>query len=245
MAVFPNGTVFLDDPSEEHELHLLSCLFKKEWRITTLTVWGLWCGKAFMYWGTIQIVTLVFSDTNGQDLPDDQTYTFDYGAIFSSSAAEIVGQTIAILVVERIGRVLPMSILYLLGGISVVALCTLAELGTASRTVMIVLAFLARMFVMGAGGLVWLATAEVFPTQVRSTGHASASAIARIAGASTPWLVSSDNSFKTIAIAMGVFSFYTSSISCFLPETAGRAMGTANTNLSTDAKGRPQVSELL
>lgn len=151
------------------------------------------------------------------------------------------GQTLAILMVDRVGRVLPMSILYLLGGISVVGLCTLAGSLTADRTSLIVLAFLARMFFMGGNGLCWLVTAELIPTQIRNTGHAAASAIGRIAGACTPCLISEENSFQTIAIALGCIALYQSSITCLLPETRGRALGTA----APFGADPPQTSELL
>ena len=151
------------------------------------------------------------------------------------------GQTLAILLVDRVGRVLPMSILYLLGGICVVGLCTLAGSLMADRTALIVLAFFARMFFMGGNGLCHLVTAELIPTQVRTTGHAAASAIGRIAGACTPWLISEENSFTTIAIALGAISLYQSCITCLLPETKGRAMGTA----ASFGADQPQTSELL
>ena len=91
LETFPEGLQFIEDPLEEHGMHSLSCLFQKEWRTTTLTIWGVWAGQPFLYWGTILLVTLVFSDT--QDLKDDQTYSFDYAAIFASSVAEVVVRT--------------------------------------------------------------------------------------------------------------------------------------------------------
>jgi len=58
-------------------MHSLGCLFQKEWRTTTLTIWGVWAGQPFLYWGTIILVTLIFSDTDPQDLKDCLLYTSD------------------------------------------------------------------------------------------------------------------------------------------------------------------------
>ena len=116
------------------------------------------------------------------------------------------------------------------------ALCLAASNRPDDRGLLIGVSFLARMFSMGASNLSWLVTAELFPTQVRNQGHASASFVARIGGASSPWLISSANSFETIAIAFGAISLWTSGCALLLPETTGRALGTANSaSFSEDA----------
>lgn len=90
----------------------------------------------------MQIVTLVFSETEVSI--EGPIYKFDYVAIFSSSTAEFIGQTIILFLVNR-GRVYAQSVLYLLGGIMVTGLCLMAETGTAERSTLIILAFLGRM----------------------------------------------------------------------------------------------------
>ena len=165
--IFPLSVEFVEDPNEETEMNSIFALLRPEWRRMTLAIWGVWAGKSFMYWGTMQLVTRVFSDQNPEDLAANEDYSFDYGAIISSSAAEIVGQSIAILFVERAGRIWLQSSLYLLCGITAVGLCLTAASNSAERGVLISVAFLARMFSMGASNLSWLVTAELLPTQVR------------------------------------------------------------------------------
>lgn len=252
LARFPDGVVFVEDPNEEKEMDSFWALFNPEWRTTTLAIWGVWAGKSFMYWGTMQLVTLVFSDQNPGDLAVTENYSFDYGAIFASSVAEIVGQTIAIYMVEGHGRIMLQSCLYLLCGIGGVGLCLTASNYPTERAYLICIAFFARMFAMGASNLTWLVTAEILPTQIRNTGHSSACAVARIGGACSPWLVSTDNSFETIAIAFGAISLWTSGMVLLLPETTGMAIGTAHLssnkkqNIDCDSSTRTQQpSEFL
>jgi MFS family permease len=208
--------------------------------------------------GTVQIITLVFTgEPDSQSLGEgSSSYTFDYAAIFLSSTAELVGVTITMLLIDRTGRVATQSVLYVVGGLMVFGMCWLA--GTSNnptgsfagenRVPLIVLAFFARMCVMGGAQLTWIITAEILPTQIRTTGHAMASAVARVGGASMPWLASTDNSFQLMAIVMACIGVYTASMVCMLPETAGRSMGTARmmSSGSYDTNGNPlKVSEIL
>lgn len=243
LETFPEGIHFIRDPlEEEDQVHSISHLFEKEWRGLTFSLWGVWIGKSFMYWGTVQIITLVFSGQSTEGgLP---TYDFDYTAIFLSSLAECFGCGLTILFIDWTGRKVTQSVFYILGGLFVFAMCWIAsQSNQGNRAAMIAFAFLARMCVMAAAQLTWLITAEIIPTQIRTTGHALASAVARIGGASTPWLASSDNSFQTIAIIMAIIGLYTGAMVCTLPETKGRSLGTAR--MSSMGPDNTEVSEIV
>jgi len=71
----------------------------------------------------------------------------------------------------------------------------------------------------------WVSTAEILTTEIRATGHSAANAVARIAGAVSPYVVSSENSFTTIGIVTLCLSFMTCLSSWRLPETKGRSLG--------------------
>ena len=102
-------------------------------------------------------------------LSDSNSYDFDFKAIFISSSAELVGSTFIILFVDRFGRVPIQIMAYLLAGVCVSSLCLLASMGY-SRSILIVLGFLARVFEMTATCVTWTATAEILSTDIRSTG---------------------------------------------------------------------------
>lgn len=242
MNTFPDGMILYDHHVDE-EVHSISALFQPEWRRMTFLLWGTWIGLAFLYWGTIQVVTLVFTDSGNK--ATDDPLDFDYLAIFSSSCAEIVGQTMVIGMISWVGRPQITSLMYLLGGISVFGLCLAASDKTAARGTLVVLAFIARGFAMGASSMTWIVTAELLPTQIRTTGHSAANAVARIGGAVVPFLVSPSNDMRVIGTVMGCVSIATSAIAWNLPETSGRALGTAGkVELGSDQK-RIHINEIL
>ncbi|CAB9497349.1 Synaptic vesicle 2-related protein [Seminavis robusta] len=240
---FPEGVTLIDKHEADTEVASVFTLLKPEWRKMTILLWSTWIGLAFLYWGTIQVVTLVFVDES--QLKNGDVLTFDYGAIFSSSCAEIVGQTLVILLIHRAGRTKITSLMYLLGGICVFGLCWAASDITTPRSVLVVLAFFARCFAMGASSMTWIVTAELLPTQIRTTGHSAANGVARLGGAISPFLVSPANPIGLIGLVMGVVSILTSVVAWNLPETAGAAIGTAGKR-ELDPDGKPiQVSEIV
>ena len=81
---------------------------------------------------------------------------------------------------------------------------------------------------MGSSATTWVATAEILPTEIRNTGHAYANAVARIGGAISPFVVSSDMDLRFVGSIMAAVSFVTCILSWHMPETQGKALGTAH-----------------
>jgi len=123
---------------------------------------------AFGYYGTILTVTRVFEEDG---VGNDGNLEFNYTSIFISSAAEFVGLTFVIMTVESVGRIWPMSLNFLLGGTFVLILALSAANGNVSGTFLTANAFFARSVEMGASCLLWVTTAEVLSTEIRSTGN--------------------------------------------------------------------------
>lgn len=233
-TIFPVGIRVIDDEDEGDS----NCcdLLSPNWRRITLVLWGTWAGFAFVYYGAIMAITLVFAsseESSGQissAASDDQvgrsyTYSFDYGAIFVSASAELAGTTLIILLVDRVGRVPSQSASYLLGGISIFCLCLLASRDNPNRAQLILAAFLSRMFFMSATCATWVSTAEILTTEIRTTGHSAANAVARISGAFCPYVVSNTTPFRTIGALLLAISVSTCLFSWNLPETKGKRMG--------------------
>eukprot|EP00538_Stauroneis_constricta_P000873 CAMPEP_0119571464 /NCGR_PEP_ID=MMETSP1352-20130426/44134_1 /TAXON_ID=265584 /ORGANISM="Stauroneis constricta, Strain CCMP1120" /LENGTH=551 /DNA_ID=CAMNT_0007621145 /DNA_START=144 /DNA_END=1799 /DNA_ORIENTATION=- len=212
---------------EEEESSHFADLFKPKWLTTILYLWGTWGFFAFGYYGTILAITAIFaSDSNSENGDDDipDVAEFDYGAIFVSNSAEFIGTTIAILLVDRAGRI-PLQIAsYLLAGIGVCMLCVLADRGY-SRDVLIGFGFLARIFEMSGSCVTWVSTAEILTTEVRTTGHSSANAIARIGALISPFVVEDSISLVKLGMVMLVVHTATAIFVSQLPETAGGRMG--------------------
>lgn len=224
--VFPDGMTIVDEDEEGDST--ICDLLAPNWRRTTLLLWVTWAGQAFLYYGTIIAVTLVFATEQGDDDHEsNRAYEFDYGAIFAAGSSELAGTTLVIFLIDRVGRVPSQSISYLLGGLSAFALCILASGSSPNRSHLIATAFLARMFMMSGSCTTWVSTAEILTTEIRATGHSAANAIARIAGAVSPYVVSSENSFPIIGIVTLAMSAITCLSSWNLPETKGRSMGSS------------------
>mmetsp|Transcript_51513 Transcript_51513/g.124389 ORF Transcript_51513/g.124389 Transcript_51513/m.124389 type:complete len:683 (+) Transcript_51513:67-2115(+) len=147
---FPEGTVLVDEHAptqsdtqqETHQekncCYLLSSPQRR--KISFFLMWQ-WFGLAFVYYGCIIAVSIVFSDEESGDdsigagdvstdvdsaAADTGTssgsFEFDYSAILISSSAEVVGLSFAILVIDCWGRVRTQTWTYFLGGLCVLIL---------------------------------------------------------------------------------------------------------------------------
>jgi putative MFS transporter len=219
-VLFPEGTVLAS--KEKHST--VRDLFSPQWKWITLRLWGAWAGFAFLYYGTILAVTLIFS--SDKEARANGTYEFDYTAIFASSSAEIVGLTVVIFTVDTIGRIPSQTFCYIGGGSSVFLMCLFASMNS-HRGILLSFSFLSRLFMMGATSLTWVSTSEILSTEVRTTGHAAANAIARIGGSLSPFLISERTPLLAIGIVMLCISLTTARFVSKLPETKGVAMGVA------------------
>ena len=209
-------------------------LLKPKWRKLTLLLWGVWFFLAFSYYGTIMIVTRVFEEDNdsnnddsiSNDDDDDDSVSFDYLAIFISSTAEFFGTTLVILTVDVWGRVMSQVIFYCFGGLFLYLLCMFAD--NASNTTLTAFAFMARIFTMASTCCTWVAAAELFGTEVRTTGHSSCSAMSRLGGIIVPFIVYSNISFPYIGVIMLVVHYLVTILVMQTPETQGKEMGKAH-----------------
>jgi len=220
--VFPSGFVIKPEP-EENSSYLQ--LFTPKWRKITLLLWGVWFGFSFAYYGTILAVTRVFQDNSDNS---DGTPNFNFEAIFISCTAEILGTTIIIFSVDSIGRIRSQQLSYTLGGLCVFMLCLPSLKGSVGT--LTVLAFVARVFEMAASCLTWVTTVEILTTEIRTTGHSAANAVARIGGFICPYVVEGNTKLFTVGIVMIVIHALAVFCVTFLPETKGKAMGFHDTS---------------
>ena len=144
--LYPDQIVL--QPEEDEVESTCTDLFLPKWRGITLRLWGAWMGFAFGYYGAIMATTRVFSTSSDSS---DSTEDFDYGAIFISSFAEVVGTTLVILVIDRWGRIPLQVVSYSVAGIALALLCMLAG-GSSSfssaRLPLVSLGFTTRVFEM-------------------------------------------------------------------------------------------------
>jgi putative MFS transporter len=229
--LFPEGCEIMEEEEEEADF----CeLFSPKWRWTTAKLWGAWGAFAFGYYGTIMMITEIFDDAQERSsdamvggVPAEETYNFDYGAIFVSSSAELVGTTFAIFSVDRVGRIPLQVVSYAMAGLSVCSLCVLASQG-AHRNILITLGFTARIFEMSGSCVSWVSTAEILTTEVRTTGHSAANAVARIGSLFAPFLIEGHSSLTKKGFIMLAIHCITVACVSQLPETKGAHMGASS-----------------
>ena len=232
--LFPQNCILCDEEQrslerQSEEQKGWGDLFTERWRNTTLLLFIVWIGEALCYYGAVMLSTRVF-DTNLN--ANDQKAMFDYSAIFFSSLSEVVAITVAIALVDHIGRVKLLVTSYICGGISLSLLCLVVH--SASRSTLIILAFIMRACEMFEASSVWVITVEIFSTDIRSTGHGATNTMARFGGFLSPYVVSSYWSYRQIGIIMLLFHLFIAFCASQLPETKGVQMGKVVKSKSND-----------
>ena len=148
-----------------------------------------------------------------------------------ANAAEIVAIIFMVMYVDKLGRIPIQTFCYFGGGVLVVILCLLtAKRDTTAHqqfmcVTMVILAFGVRMLNMAASCTTWVSTAEIFTTDIRSTGHSAANAVARVGGFVVPFIVSVSAPLPVIGGSMMLVAIGTSYCASQLPETKGRDLG--------------------
>ena len=250
-SVYPIGTEL---EHEEEETGKFSDLLSPKWKRITLLLWGAWTGFAYCYYGTIIAVTRVFEvddeaamdDDIGNGAADDDMKNagvqFDYQAIFISSSAELIGTALVVFLIDRAGRIASQVSAYLIGGVCLFLLCFFSESG--SRTFLICVSFGARVCEMMGSCVTWVTTAEVLSTEIRTTGHSAANAVARTGGFFSPYLVGGKLSLPTVGIIMLVIHVFTAFCASRLPETRGKRLGHALSMAVDDSGGYQFETEM-
>ena len=170
-------------------------MFTKGLRSTTLLLFTMWFTTAFSTYGIGLLTTQMFqSGINGCQpyASENQTATSgncrrlsnaDYTDYMTTSGSEVLVFLVVYFVIDVIGRKRCLTIEYALGFLSIIAL-----LFCSSRTVVVVLIFIFRGALASSFGTVYLYSAEVFPTNVRSVGLGCCSMFGRLGAMITPFV---------------------------------------------------------
>ncbi|GFY80563.1 major facilitator superfamily protein [Actinidia rufa] len=163
----------------------LLILFSSKLIRTTLSLWILFFGNAFSYYG---IILLTSELSSGQSkcgsiaLHSENSHGDSlYVDVFITSLAELPGLILSAIIVDRIGRKLSMAIMFALGCILLLPLVFhQKEILTTG------LLFGVRMCMMGTITVANIYAPEIYPTSIRATGFGVASAVGRIGGMVCP-----------------------------------------------------------
>jgi MFS family permease len=167
-------------------LRLLSSRHRK----TSLLVWVIFFGVAFLYYGVV-LLTTSLNVRDDEDASGEiaclahgapKLSTSEYADIFLSSMAEIPGLIIAIFIIDRIGRRRSMGFTLVATAVCIFPLA-FESISTGFRDFVL---FCARSSAMAAFTVLYVFAGEVYPTTIRSTGVGVGNGFARIGGILCP-----------------------------------------------------------
>lgn len=203
----------------------LRALLHPRLRRTTLTLWAVWLGIAFGYYGVFVWLPQVFTD--------QYDFLAGYRYVFYLALVQLPGYLSAAWLVERWGRRQVLGWYLAISAIGTFAWAAATGVGWVLAT-----AALMSFFSLGAWAALYAYTPEVYPTQLRTSGVGVASGYARVGGAIAP-LVGGALFPVSLVLALSVFaaSFLISAllVVALAHETRGRPLVDTLEDLSTYA----------
>jgi putative MFS transporter len=200
-------------------------LFTARYARRTVMLWILWFGVVLTYYGMfLWIPSLLVARGFDDARPGQANMLF-----FLSTLAQVPGYFSAAWLVERWGRK-PTLVLYLLG--TAVSAYMFGNVGAgtdvAQTNVVVLWLSLLSFFNLGAWGIVYTYTPELYPTSVRATGAGVAAAVGRIGGIIgpylTPVLVTAIATNGTFAVFMVLLVITAAAVAILGEETRGRSL---------------------
>ena len=151
-------------------------LFAPAYRRRTAMLWILWFGITLTYYGIFLYVPSLLVARGLSEVRSNEFF-------FLSTIAQVPGYFSAAWLVERWGRK-PTLVAYLLG----TAVCAYLFGNAGTGTLAFTWAALLSFFNLGAWGVVYTYSPELYPTAVRATGSGVAAAVGRLGGIIGPFL---------------------------------------------------------
>jgi len=192
-------------------------LFSKKFIRRTIFLWLLWFGIVYSYYGIFTWLPSLLA-LKGFTL----TKSFEY--VMTMTLAQIPGYFSAAYLVDKMGRK-PTLAIYLIG----TAISAYFFGQSTDVQSILVLGSLMSFFNLGAWGLVYTYTPELYPTQARATGSGWAAGFGRVGGILAP-----------VVVGLMIGSYHLSSQSVFLMFAAVLILTALNVIiLGEETKGRP------
>lgn len=161
-------------------------LFNQKFRVRTIMLWLTWFGIVFSYYGIFMwLPSIVYAQ--GFEV----VKSFEY--VLVMTLAQLPGYFTAAWLVDKIGRRYTLSIFLLMSGVFAFFFGN-AE----SSTTLLINGAAMSFFNLGAWGVIYTYTPELYPTFIRALGSGYAAGFGRIGGIIAPALVGSfiANGFK-------------------------------------------------
>jgi len=167
---------FEDESTPIFKLNVFT-LWKKAFRVRTLMLWLAWFGIVFSYYGVFMwLPSIVF--TQGFEV----VKTFEYVLIMT--LAQLPGYFAAAWLVDIIGRRYTLSSFLLMSGV-----CAYFFGNAENASNLLMWGAAMSFFNLGAWGVIYTYTPELYPTAIRALGSGWAAGFGRIGGMLAPMLV--------------------------------------------------------
>ena len=172
----PFDSEFEEESTPIFKLNVLT-LWKPSFRVRTLMLWIAWFGIVFSYYGIFMwLPSIVF--TQGFEV----VKTFEYVLIMT--LAQLPGYFAAAYLVDLIGRRYTLSSFLLMSGV-----CAYFFGNSATASDLLMWGAAMSFFNLGAWGVIYTYTPELYPTAIRALGSGWAAGFGRIGGMLAPMLV--------------------------------------------------------
>ncbi len=167
---------FEDEATPIFKLNVFT-LWTKAFRVRTIMLWLAWFGIVFSYYGIFMwLPSIVFSQ--GFEV----VKTFEYVLIMT--LAQLPGYFAAAWLVDVIGRRYTLSSFLLMSGV-----CAYFFGNAATASELLMWGAAMSFFNLGAWGVIYTYTPELYPTAIRALGSGWAAGFGRIGGMLAPMLV--------------------------------------------------------
>ncbi|CAH1776009.1 unnamed protein product [Owenia fusiformis] len=145
-----------------------------------------------------------------------------YINLFFSGLVEFPGYLFAVLTLDRIGRRKSLATCLCVGGLACLACFPIPKHLGLLKTIF---SLIGKCAISGSFAIIYLFSAELFPTVVRNVGVGAGSMCARIGGLIAPFIGYAAIAWKPMPyIIFGVFSIAAGLLTLLLPETLNRAL---------------------
>ena len=217
----PPGKLRVSAVKSEEDITVMD-LFKHDQAQLTLVIWALWFLVTLLYYGVILLTSEIFASEDDPVSGCRKLKADDYKDVFITSTAEILSLVAAVTMVDMLGRKMSLVCAYsgMALGFGLLVLVSDSRTGQASML------FIARGCANWAFTVVYIGTAEMYPTVYRTTGLGSASAMARIGGFAAPYIaqVMYDAAPVIAILSMAALSMLAAYVTTLLPEITGERL---------------------
>eukprot|EP00118_Oscarella_pearsei_P022621 m.264147 g.264147 ORF g.264147 m.264147 type:complete len:595 (+) comp40466_c0_seq4:76-1860(+) len=202
--LLPGGAKQMSQPKKKSRGEISDLFSSKERLLTTVLLWPIWFAVAFGYYGIVLLTTEVLSiidelkaggHTDGTFMPCyDHTFQRnhtcallvldDYMQVLWTTAAELPGIILTVVLIERLGRRKTMALEFGICGVVffLMFICPI------NKVALMALIFIGRASMTGAFQTVFVYTPEVYPTSIRAIGLGMCSTVSRVGAMISPFV---------------------------------------------------------